>query len=220
MGRGPTRHPPRAGYAAPHARAANRWRIGGPSPSGRCYTSLVAASETCAACRSPRMGRPIRRSFFVFRLIGVSAAAYYYLFDCLEKTHNIRTKKYCLIERWMPRVYLGIFSGRARKKPDSKICGLGLVRPDCRATFSSLGLVRPDCRATFSSPGPAHRGKKSSGRQAGPSVNHHFLHPRPGLSLLSVHKFLPRPGLTACFGPTGRTIFGPGRSGRATHAQL
>jgi hypothetical protein len=38
-------------------------------------------------------------------MIGVSVAAYYYLFDCLEnKPNNIRTKKYCLIERWMPGV--------------------------------------------------------------------------------------------------------------------
>jgi hypothetical protein len=110
-----------------------------------------------------------------------------------------------------PHLYLGMLSGRAgpgraSKKPDSKIC--------------YPGPTRPGCRASFFCPSPARRAKIVSGRRAGPSLISRFSLPKPGPLLLSGLKFLPRPGPIACFGPTGRAIFGPGRSGRASHAQV
>jgi hypothetical protein len=101
-------------------------------------------------------------------------------------------------------LYLGMLlgragSGRANKKPDSKIC--------------YPGPARPGCRASFFCPSPAHRAKIVSGRRAGPSLISRFSLPKPGPLLLSGLKFLPRPGPIACFGPMGRAIFGPGRAG-------
>jgi hypothetical protein len=72
-------------------------------------------------------------------------------------------------------------------------------------------------------PKPGPSGQNSVGPSscwAGPSLILRFSLPKPGSLLLSGLKFLPRPGPIACFGPTGRAIFGPGRSGRASHAQL
>jgi hypothetical protein len=89
--------------------------------------------------------------------------------------------------------------GRASKKPDSRNC--------------YPGPARPDCRASFFCPSPARRAKILSGHQAGPSLILCFFLPKPGPLLLLGRKFLPRPGPTACFGPTGWAIFGPGQAG-------
>jgi hypothetical protein len=71
----------------------------------------------------------------------------------------------------------------------------------------------PGCRASFFGPSPAHRAKIVSGRRAGPSLISRFSLPKPGPLLLSGLKSLPRPGPIACFGPTDRAIFRPGRAG-------
>jgi hypothetical protein len=95
-----------------------------------------------------------------------------------------------------------------------------------RALFTSIpghffgaGRVGPGqekARLKFLQLRPGMLGQKFvrlSGRQAKPSVNHCFFQPRPGPLLLSGQKSQPRPGLTACFGLTGRAIFGPSRTG-------
>jgi hypothetical protein len=107
-------------------------------------------------------------------------------------------------------LYLGISragpgSGRAKGKPDTGIC--------------YPGPARPGCRASFFCPSPARRAKivsgrvGLSGRRAGPSLISRFSLPKPGPARLSGLIFLPKPGPIACFGPTGRAIFGPGRAG-------
>jgi hypothetical protein len=126
-----------------------------------------------------------------------------YIFESMSGWKAIfKRVKFCWCNQMMKNCYTwALFRaglGRDMKKPDSVFCGPGPAQPDCRVAFSY--------------PGPARRAKKSSGHRVGPSLNLFFL-PRPGPLLLLGQKILPRPGPTACFGPTGRAIFGLGRAG-------
>jgi hypothetical protein len=99
-------------------------------------------------------------------------------------------------------LYLGMLSGwarsgRASKKPNSKNCYLGPAR------LSGLIFL----------PKPDPSGQNIVGPSGRAFTNFTFFLPKPGPLLLSGHKFMPRPSPTACFGPTGWTIFGPGRAG-------
>jgi hypothetical protein len=90
------------------------------------------------------------------------------------------------------------------------VVGPGRVGLAKSPTPKSATQARPGCRASFFCLSQARRAKIVSGRRAGPSLISRFPLPKPGLLLLSGLKFLPRPGPIACFGPTGRAIFGPG----------
>jgi hypothetical protein len=114
-----------------------------------------------------------------------------------------------------PWLYLGMFSGwagsgRAGKKPDSKICCPGPARPDCRVVFCypsparlakktsgcrAVGLGLPKIcqifypgptrlvnRAKFLCPGPAHRAKIRG--RAGPFSGRAGSGRRAGLPML------------------------------------
>jgi hypothetical protein len=114
-------------------------------------------------------------------------------------------------------VYLGINSGRAgsgraKEKPDSVFCGPGPARPDYRA-------------ANFC-PSPARRAKKPSGRRAiGPSLQQIVIFSYPSPARYSCWAKISCPGparqhaLARRAGPFSGRV-GPGRSGRASHAQL
>jgi hypothetical protein len=99
------------------------------------------------------------------------------------------------------------------------VVGPGRVGPgQQKARLQNLlprpGLARLSGLIFLPKPGPSGQNSVGpSGCRAGPSLISHFSLPKPGPLLLSGLKFLPRPGPIACFGPTGRAIFGPGRAG-------